>query len=320
MSSASNRRRSRAPSPETHPSLPPHRANLPRPSTTAPAHPSSYSHPYPPCSPPSHLPASAPLIPGLVPSNGSGNQRSKLPSTHPQPHFHRGWYQVCHHLQATVRVPVSRYSLDGEVGPNDDKLCMCDSPDGYYYEEVDVGIDQDGSGTANPPFVERGAVEAFWRFAREEAAGRSIVNGDGGIGKGLGRAVIGKVADVLSPDGRKKRQKRDSISKGGVGAVKVKRWVPRWRREEGLCALCKAAKRGEDRAARAERVEREVRRYWRGEADKVAEEEMAERDFERCAGSVKRRARRPPVMLVESEQQQEEEEGYTDYTAYYDEV
>ncbi|KAF3156474.1 hypothetical protein TWF788_005628 [Orbilia oligospora] len=166
-------------------------------------------------------------------------------STYPQPHFHRAWYRKCLHSTPTVRIPygpeVEYLTTTDEAGggggsvagryitTNKNRLCMCDSVDGYFLEEVDQSSN---SGL----YVEKEVVEEFWRILewedgkererRKEKEGK-VVKVVKGVVKGV-KEVVGGV----SPGKRRKEEKEEK------GRKRVLRWVPRWRRLEGCCAGC----------------------------------------------------------------------------------
>ncbi|KAK6355902.1 hypothetical protein TWF718_000281 [Orbilia javanica] len=142
-------------------------------------------------------------------------------TTYPQPHFHRTWYRKCLHSKATVRVPSGAEAeyLPSEgkyVTVNKHRMCMCESVDGYYLEEVGCDV------------VEMEVVEEFWRILEGEKKRA------GEKGGGVRRGILGVVRGVLGGKGRET---------GGEGR-RVFRWVPRWRRLEGSCGRCVTAAEG----------------------------------------------------------------------------
>ncbi|KAF3128336.1 hypothetical protein TWF594_011667 [Orbilia oligospora] len=171
-------------------------------------------------------------------------------STYPQPHFHRAWYRKCLHSTPTVRIPygpeVEYLSTTTEGGggggsvggryitTNKNRLCMCDSVDGYFLEEVG----QSAAGGSSL-YVEKEVVEEFWRILewedekegklRKEKEGKvvKVVKVVKGVMKGV-KEVVGSVSVSVSPGKRRKEKERK----------RVLRWVPRWRRLEGCCAGC----------------------------------------------------------------------------------
>ncbi|RVD83901.1 uncharacterized protein DFL_005673 [Arthrobotrys flagrans] len=146
--------------------------------------------------------------------------------TYPQPHFHRSWYRKCLHSTPTVRIPygpeVEYIESEAKyVMANKHRMCMCDSVDGYFFEEVDI---------VGGNYEEREVVEEYWRILEWE--GRRE-------GKGKGKGVKGflrGVKDAVSP-GRKGKE----TETGEGGRKRVLRWVPRWRRLDGSCGGCIAA-------------------------------------------------------------------------------
>ncbi|EPS36172.1 hypothetical protein H072_10366 [Dactylellina haptotyla CBS 200.50] len=152
-----------------------------------------------------------------------------LDPAYPQPHFHRAWYKECHHRLDSVRVPLgARGELDEKGYPlNNHKLCMCDSPDKYTYEQIDLDADEGSD------FPEKVVVENFWAFFKErkKTERRSFglpasIGGSSGVGyaKSLVESVNKSVKKVMSSEAKKEK--------------KVFRFVPVWVRAEGRCEEC----------------------------------------------------------------------------------
>ncbi|KAF3310153.1 hypothetical protein TWF173_010068 [Orbilia oligospora] len=174
-------------------------------------------------------------------------------STYPQPHFHRAWYRKCLHSTPTVRIPygpeVEYLSATtttegggggGSVGgryisTNKNRLCMCDSVDGYFLEEVDQSAT---GGSSNSLYVEKEVVEEFWRILEweDEKERKLRKEKEGKVGKVVKGVVKGvkEVVGSVSPGKRRKEKEKEEEK----GRKRVLRWVPRWRRLEGCCAGC----------------------------------------------------------------------------------
>ncbi|KAK6337397.1 hypothetical protein TWF730_002798 [Orbilia blumenaviensis] len=223
-----------------------------------------------------------------IPSTYSSSSSSAPPRptltnpfvTTPQPHFHRTWHSKCLHSQPTVRVPfgpeVEHLPSEARyVWTNNHRLCMCDSVDPYYLEEVEQGVGVSvGGGMASfgapvcsatsaasaaaaadsasggdktvalggnetisrGGFVERDVVEEYWRFLeRENKAEKEGGKKKKGMGMGIIKRLSGGGGGLGSPGGKKSGEVSGSFE---MGRRKVFRWVPRWRRVEGVCRGC----------------------------------------------------------------------------------
>ncbi|KAK6530898.1 hypothetical protein TWF281_007731 [Arthrobotrys megalospora] len=154
----------------------------------------------------------------------------------PQPHYHRVWHRKCLHRNPTVTVPLGQeveYDSSSRryTRTNNHRLCMCDSSEEYYFEEVEV-VPSSGR------YVEQDIVEEFWRLV--DTGGSSSSKNNNNKKKKENRvsaefkAVVKGVLEVVGgkDEGEKKKKKKKGERK------RVVRWVPRWRRVEGECRGC----------------------------------------------------------------------------------
>ncbi|KAK6515039.1 hypothetical protein TWF506_007391 [Arthrobotrys conoides] len=193
------------------------------------------------------IPLPTPPTPG-----SSSSTRTNIPnpittttlpfSTYPQPHFHRAWYSKCLHSTPTVRIP---YGPEVEYIPSEgrytathkNRLCMCDSVDGYFLEEVDVLPDDSGK-----YYVEKEVVEEFWRYLEGQRRKEKEERKKEGIKVGkVVKDVVKGVKEVVGMSPGKRRREKEELKR-----KKVWRWVPRWRRLEGRCGGPECAAIGEE--------------------------------------------------------------------------
>lgn len=109
---------------------------------------------------------------------------------------------------------------------------MCAETEGYYFEEVEK--DRHGR------FAEMEVVQEFWRvlgreseMAKREGGKKKKKRLSAEYYKGLVEGVRRGVLEVVG-GGREEGEGEG----GGDGRRKVLRWVPRWRRVEGVCEGC----------------------------------------------------------------------------------
>ncbi|KAF3940490.1 hypothetical protein ABW19_dt0206362 [Dactylella cylindrospora] len=147
------------------------------------------------------------------------------------------WYRTCHHRGPSVRVPfgpvvTSETVHSNKLKPheNDNNLCMCTLPDGYYLERVS------SEEMASVEFVEKEVVEMFFNAGKEKKKWRMSGGGEKyeGKGKGKEKTVLGSVKNKV------KEVLEEKLGVGGKGKVEVRvfRWVPREKRVEGKCGTC----------------------------------------------------------------------------------